>query len=106
VTTGEFLAIVVGLLVGSVAVWLLISKIQKHSVSPTLDAEGFQDNDESWSEVLGVSPEASSEEIRSAYENKLAELVERSPRILTQQELAIRKHSTDRLEAAYRSATQ
>ena len=105
-TSGELITIGVGLLVGWGAVWLLISKFQGLSVPLAKDLEDLQDNDKPWTDVLGVSPEASGAEIRRAYECKLAQLSERQPSILTEEEMRVQKQLRDGLDAAYRVAVR
>lgn len=103
-TTFEVLTIVGGLVLGWTAVSYLISTRRRSRRSEDLVAYSDMDLETAWPTLLGVSESASREDIRQAYDLRLAELIDRSPRVMTEGERAAQRSAKNRLMTAYRFA--
>jgi preprotein translocase subunit Sec63 len=90
----EILVIFTGLVVG----WVVVSKLMGGSGG---NQQILDDPKATWSDILGVSNEADTATIRSAYESKLAELDSERTAIMTRPETEAHTKARQRVEAAY-----
>lgn len=104
-TAAEILVVLVGLIVGWIAVYYLLASMRRERGLDNLLTQLVATAETEWPAILDVSPEASRETIRLAYERKLDELLKASPRVMTEQEKAKVQVVAASLERAYARAT-
>lgn len=104
-TAPEILVVLVGLLVGWAAVYYLLGSLRRERGRDDLLTKLAAMAAREWPVILDVSPEASQEAIRLAYERRLDELLAAAPRVMTEQEKAKIQAARASLERAYAEAT-
>ena len=102
----EVITMVGGLILGWFTVSYIISLRRKSHRAEKLLSFSDKDLESLWPKLLQVSENATQEDIRQAYERRLTELSESTPRVVTEQERAAQRSARERLEDVYKYAAR
>ena len=105
-TGAEIFVVLGGLALGWTVVYVLLGPRRRERKLEDLSSPRTGTNPSQCFETLGVSPRASAEEIRRAFEGKLEELSKAVPRVMTKPEAARVQAARASLERAYAEAAK